>query len=189
MEKIIRDASLEDAEDIAKIIMLAFYSDLCNTISNGNGDSGAFDLLKELASLPDSQYSYRNTIICEVDGKTAGGICGYDGGKLHVLRKQLIASLQKRGWRTPDNLTDETKEGEFYLDSLAVYPDFRGMRIASDLIDAATARAARMGFHYAGLLVDIENPEAEKLYTRLGFSRIDTTLFLGHSMYHMQKAL
>lgn len=189
MEKIIRDARPEDAADIAKIIMLAFHRDLCNTISDGNGETGAFGLLKELASMPDSQYSYRNVIICEVDGKIAGGICGYDGGELQELRKQLVASVKKRGWKIPSNLTDETGPGEFYLDSVAVYPDFRGMGIASDLINAATERAARLGFPCIGLLVDFDNPQAEKLYTRLGFHRVGETPFLGHSMYHMQKSL
>jgi hypothetical protein len=36
-----------------------------------------------------------------------------------------------------------------------------------------------------GLLVDFENPDAERLYKSVGFERADVKDFLGHKMWHL----
>ena len=40
-----------------------------------------------------------------------------------------------------------------------------------------------------GLIVDIDKPQAEALYARLGFIHIGYKEFFGHQMKHMVKAL
>ena len=42
------------------------------------------------------------------------------------------------------------------------------------------------GHEHVGLIVDFDNPRAEKLYASLGFVRMEATKFLGHDMWHMQ---
>lgn len=37
------------------------------------------------------------------------------------------------------------------------------------------------------LIVDSDNPNAERLYTSLGFKRVGTCLFFGHQMWYLQK--
>ena len=132
----IREAEPRDAKQIARIITMAFHPDLCENMSGGNGTDVIFDLMQRLALREDSQYSYRNTLVCEVDGNVAGGACGYDGKDLKRLREALFADL---------------------------------------------------GIRATGLLVDTDNPLAERLYLRLGFERVGVKPFLGHTMYHMQK--
>lgn len=188
MELVIRNAEPRDAKQIARIITMAFHPDLCDNMSRGKGTEAILNLMERLALLEESQYSYRNTLLCEVDGVVAGGACGYDGKDFRRLREALFADLREHGLETPEGLTEETGEGEFYIDSLAVFPEFRGKGIASCLIGAMEQRAAEKGIRATGLLVDIGNPSAERLYTRLGFVRKGIKPFLGHDMYHMQKA-
>ena len=183
----IREAEPRDAKQIARIITMAFHPDLCENMSGGNGTDVIFDLMQRLALREDSQYSYRNTLVCEVDGDVAGGACGYDGKDLKRLREALFADLREHGLPVPDGLTEETEEGEFYIDSLAVFLEYRGHGIASELIGAMVRRAAERGIRATGLLVDTDNPLAERLYLRLGFERVGVKPFLGHTMYHMQK--
>ena len=187
MDVVIRSAEPRDAEQIAMIIAMAFHPELCENMSGGKGIEAVLGMMTRLALRQDSQYSYLNTLICEVDGKVAGGACGYDGKDLKELRKALFADLQEHGLAVPEGLTDETEAGEFYIDSVAVFPEFRGKGIASRLIAAMEQRAAEKGIPVTGLLVDTDNPEAERLYTRLGFERVGPKPFLGHTMYHMQK--
>ena len=47
-------------------------------------------------------------------------------------------------------------------------------------------KATESGHTCIGLLVDEENPQAEKLYRKTGFQRKNPTTFLGHKMWHLQ---
>ena len=86
------------------------------------------------------------------------------------------------------NITeDETEAGEYYLDSIGVLPEFRKMGIATKLIKAMRDKIFAEGHTKFGLIVDFDNPDAERLYTSLGFKRIKTRNFLGHQMWHLQK--
>lgn len=179
----IRQATVDDALFIANVVAMAI------------ADEGALhaycgkdyvSVLAEIASLEDSQYSYRNALIAEVGGRIAGAVVGYDGAALHALRSNTLAVVEKRTGRLP-NVVDETEPGECYLDSLAVLPEFRGQGIGRKLVSAFCSRAFAQGHECVGLLVDYENPKAEKLYSSLGFERVDTKPFFGHSMWHLQK--
>ena len=62
-------------------------------------------------------------------------------------------------------LEDETAEGELYIDTLSVLPTAQGRGIGSKLV----RHLCEVSSQPLGLLVDVNNPEAERLYTRLGF--------------------
>lgn len=47
------------------------------------------------------------------------------------------------------------------------------------------ARAASLGHNKVGLIVDMEKPQAEALYARLGFEHVGFKEFFGHQMKHM----
>ena len=83
-------------------------------------------------------------------------------------------------------MTDETEDGEFYIDSLAVSSNFRGKGIASQLLQATIERGAELGIPTVGLLVDKGNPKAEALYQRLGFVYVNDSTWGGHPMRHLQ---
>ena len=173
----IRPATAADAPLVAKLVLMALHYDESHTL---------YDVFKELAGRTDAQYSYCNALIAEVDGVPAGAIVGYDGGRLYELREPLQAIMRERQGRELE-IEDETSAGEFYLDSLAVFPQFRGCGVGHMLLDAAAERAFAAGHERVGLIVDFDNPRAEALYSSLGFERVNPTTFLGHNMWHMQK--
>jgi ribosomal protein S18 acetylase RimI-like enzyme len=179
----IREAESRDAKVIAQVVAMAI------------GDTQAlhaycgedyYEVLTEVAVAEDTQYSWRNSLIAEVEGQTAGAIVGYNGALLNKLRKGTLEIVRKHTGHTPD-IPDETEAGEFYLDSIATLPSFRGMGIASTLINALRDKAFAEGHKCIGLIVDMDNPQAEKLYTSLGFERVGTRLFFGHPMWHLQQ--
>ena len=62
-------------------------------------------------------------------------------------------------------LEDETAAGELYIDTLSVLPTAQGRGIGSQLV----RHLCKVSTQPIGLLVDVNNPEAERLYSRLGF--------------------
>lgn len=54
------------------------------------------------------------------------------------------------------------------------------------LLVAMRDRALAEGYEHVGLLVDFGNPDAERLYLSLGFTRMEERQFLGHDMWHLQ---
>lgn len=180
---IIRPATVDDALFIADVVAMAIADEEALHAYCGKE---YISVLAEIASLESSQYSYRNALVAEAGGKPAGAVVGYDGAALHALRSSTLEVVEKRTGRMP-NVADETGEGEFYLDSLAVLPKYRGLGIGRRLLDAFCCNVFAEGHECVGLLVDYGNPEAEKLYSSLGFERVGTKLFFGHSMWHLQK--
>ncbi|MBQ8779254.1 MAG: GNAT family N-acetyltransferase [Alistipes sp.] len=140
-----------------------------------------------MARQESTQYSWRYALVAEVEGITAGAIVGYDGALLGKLREGTYAVIREQIGRTP-TIPDETEAGEFYLDSVGVWPEFRGLGVGRALLDALAEKAFAEGHERVGLIVDFDNPQAEKLYASLGFERVGTKLFFGHKMWHLQKA-
>ena len=62
---------------------------------------------------------------------------------------------------------------------------FRGHGVGSALLQAMTAKAHAEGHADVALIVDQDNPEAERLYARLGFERVGIRMFFGHTMWYM----
>ena len=179
----IREAVASDATLIAQAVAMGIGDE--KALQNYCGEE-YLSLLTQIALDDNTQYSYNNALIAEIDGKTAGAIIGYDGATLHHLRQNTYNIINSSIGRTP-SIPDETEAGEFYLDTVAVLPQYRSMGIGKQLITAFCNRAFSQGHKKVGLIVDFDNPRAEALYTSLGFTRVGTRLFFGHKMWHLQK--
>lgn len=143
-------------------------------------------VLTAIATAEATQYSWQYGLVAEVDGVMAGAIVGYDGGCLEALRTGTFVVLREHIGRVP-TIADETEAGEYYLDSIGVLPEFRGMGVGRALIAAFCDKAFTEGHERVGLIVDFDNPDAEKLYRSLGFERVGERLFFGHQMRHLQR--
>lgn len=194
MEKsdiIIRAARREDAGHIAEAIMMAVGPELVEGIGNGLGREAVKEVFTRLAEMDDSQYSYRNSLVAQAaGGETAGIVVAYDGSILIEARRLFFRLAKERlGWdifeMVPDGEPEvETDPSEYYLDSLAVWPQFRGRGVATALIAAVKARAREAG-KPVGLLCDEHNHRARRLYESLGFHEIGKRPFAGELMSHL----
>lgn len=143
-------------------------------------------VLREIARREDTQYSWKGALVAEVNGIAVGVIVGYDGTMLHDLREGTFLVLRERLGRIP-MIVDETEAGEYYLDSVAVLPEYRGYGVGRALVREFCNKAFAEGYERVGLIVDIDNPKAEKLYTSLGFRRVGMRQFFTHQMWHLQR--
>ena len=181
----IRRARKEEAAQIAELFMLAWPVEEILE-SNGIPYEQLHESMTAIAAAEETIYSYENTFVAEVDGKVVGAMCAYDGADYMRLKQPIVNEL---GADSGFAQLKETKAGEFYLDSVGVLPEYRGRGIASSLFEAQCERAASLGHKVAGLIVDIDKPQAEALYARLGFRYLDDKDFFGHTMKHMVRNL
>ena len=176
----IRKATKADAPLIAKVVVMAIGEEGTRHYCGENHQS----VLEEIARLEDSQYSYRNAVVAEVDGTPAGAAVAYDGANLYRLRDVTLKFIFEHTGKL-HNIEDETDASEVYLDSIAVLPQYRGLGIGKQLLLALKGMAHDKYEKDLGLLVDFENPDAERLYKSVGFERMNVKDFLGHKMWHL----
>ena len=183
MKIIVRSATREDAAVIAKAVAMAIGDE--EALHSYCGDK-YLEVLTEIARRESTQYSWCYALVAEIGGVAAGAIVGYDGRLLKELRDGTFAILRESIGRTP-TIADETEAGECYLDSVAVLPEFRGIGVGRELINAFCDKAFSENGDCVGLIVDCDNIEAEKLYNSLGFNRVGTRDFFGRQMWHLQR--
>ena len=66
----------------------------------------------------------------------------------------------------------QTVLGETDMMNIAVHPDYRNRRIATDLIEALVSALSKQGSHSLMLEVRASNEPAQNLYTKLGFDSV-----------------
>lgn len=189
----IRKALKEDARKIAEAIIMAIGEDHAMGMANGHDLETVIGVFKTLAESKDAQYSYTNALVAETEsGETAGIVLAYDG-KILIEARRLFFRLAKErfGWDIFDLVPDgeppvETDPTEYYLDTLAVWPEYRHRGIATRLIKAVEEKAGNAG-KPVGLLCAKDNERAHALYSQLGFREIGERPFAGEMMRHMQK--
>lgn len=183
----IQPAIREQAESIAQLIMTAMTDECCLFFI---GENQTLDDFKQamicLVNDEQSQYSYTNTLVALHNNDVVGICVSYDGKDLRFLRSKFIEIAKVRFNRDFADMNDETQEGELYVDSLAVKKSFREKGIAQKLLKATIEKARNLHINHVGLLVDCNNPLAEKLYSKVGFQYVNDSSWGGHSMKHLQ---
>ncbi len=183
MEFKIEKATEHDAPLIARAVAMALGIDID---ADDDRSKKARQIFGTLASRTDAQYSYLNTLkAVAADGTTAGMLVNYDGALLHALRGAFFETVEAIAGKNLRGMSDETDPGEWYLDSLAVWPEYRHCGIGRALLKAGIANAAAAG-KPAGLLVDKENAGARKMYEAMGFRKVGDRPFAGIMMDHMR---
>lgn len=142
-----------------------------------------------MCSREDVLYSWKNAVVAEVDGVVAGCLISYNGADYRSMREVTFPLIAAASGNDFSSMEMETAEGEYYLDSMAVLPEFRGRGVATQLLRAGITRAYMLLVPRAAMVVSPENPRAQKLYESLGF-RFERDMFLfGEDYRKMVKKL
>lgn len=184
------DSSLTDAPLIGDVVVSAIGEEHARGFDPDGNLDRVRELFGTLAGRVDSQYSCINTVkAVDENDNVMGFAVGYDGAVLQRLRRAFISEVKRlMGRDLEGQIPDETGPGEFYLDSLGVFPDYRGRGVGRALIEAMAARAAAAG-KPLGLLCEKSNRRARRLYDSLGFRKVGETPFAGVLMDHLQRPL
>lgn len=183
----IRKANPADAATVVPILFQAMQ-EVAFKLAGTTNEAVVRPIFEHFFREPGNQYSYENTLVYEDEKGIGGIIVGYDGARLEALRAPVFAYIEAQLGHSYQP-GDETGPGEYYLDSIAVTPASQGKGIGRRLIVAAEDRAREEGHQRTGLLVSDENPDAQRLYERLGYVVQEVITFSGGKYLHLVKTL
>lgn len=173
----IRKAKREDAAFVAWTMLTALDMDTSDLSKAAHICSDGFGL-----------YSWKNALIAEEDGRLIGCIISYPGDKYLQFREYTWPKL----WTDIDpdlmkNTPHETEPGEYYLDSMAILPEYRGSAIGKKLMLAAIEQGKKMGYEKFTLIVDVDKPHLHDYYSELDFNDMGPIRFFTHLFTKMIK--
>ncbi len=178
----LRDATLDDAPFIARVVLAGI--DMLDIDAVLLDEQHAiYEHLMDICRMDDTLYSYLNTRIAEIDGNRVGALVAYDGARYAALRAKTFGLVQQSSGMDLSRNAMETGPGEFYLDSMAVLSDFRGLGIGKTLMRDRMDYALRNGFQKVTLLVDKDKPRLQRYYESDGFA-FDEEMFVFGSWYN-----
>lgn len=180
----IRKATLEDADLIAAHLLMAM-EDIVYKFIGEYDPIKAKEFMLYFVEKENNQYSYQNCWVAEVNKVVVAAVNLYDGAKLTELRQpvvEYIRNLHNNDFKPED----ETGPGEHYIDTLGVSPDQRGKGIGSKMLQFLINEYVSKQGNTLGLLVDEENPDAKRLYLKLGFENAGKKTIFGKNMEHLQ---
>ena len=148
-----REATANDAYFIAEGFHMALH---------GKRSPEEITAFAEKICTDDVLYCARNTLICEYNGETAGMLIAYDGSGYRAMKERTMALVKEHFGIEFPGMDDETAAGEYYIDSLAVWPQHRGIGMGRALLERGIAEGLRRG-----LKVTLE--EGPKPLHRAGF--------------------
>ena len=174
----IRDATLDDAPFIARVVLAGI--DMLDIDEKLPDEQRAiYEHLMDICRMDDTLYGYLNTRIAEVDGNRVGALVAYDGARYAALRAKTFGLVQQTSGMDLSRNAMETSPGEFYLDSMAVLSDFRGLGIGKMLMRDRMDYAFYNGFQKVTLLVDKDKPRLQHYYQSLGFVFVEEMFVFG----------
>ena len=180
----LRKARPAEARFIARNIMASIGREVF-TEPFSKDDFECLVALEEVCGMPDTLYSYRNTLVATVNDIPVGSLTSYNGALYTQLRDRTFSILKARLGNIFPEGDDETREGEYYLDAMAVLPSFRGHGIAKLLIREALDVAEGLGFADVTLLCNVSKPGLLEYYKGLGFTEDGTLNCFGRSFVRM----
>jgi len=181
---IIRKAVFEDAKEIVPHLLLAM-GDIAYKFIGRNDYETAKEFLFYFAARENNQYSYQNCYVAEENNEILGAVNIYNGADLNALRLPVIEYIRSH-YNAGFAPEDETESGEFYIDALGVEPKQQGKGIGSQLLEFLIDEFVTKNHQILGLLVEVDNPSAKKLYLKLGFKPIGIKTLVGKKLEHLQ---
>jgi len=147
-------------------------------------------LIKMLYGKPENPFSREYYWIYEDDGVIKGMLVGFPGMDMHQLEKNIShygkEMFKIAGFRacmqmmahelSLHNYMPPIKDDEFYIQSLAVFPEFRGQKISSALVKCIKEYAHSKEFAKLSLVAESDNRHAIKVYEKFGFVCADETI-------------
>jgi ribosomal protein S18 acetylase RimI-like enzyme len=191
----IRPAVPGDAPSTVPLILEAIGS-IAFVLTGTNNREDAGRILDGFFRRKGNRVSYQNTLVMEdVENvversrEVVGVALIYDGSIARALDGPLEKAAVQTSGLSDYRIPTEAEPSEFYLDTISVDPKCQGRGFGRDLIEASCEQARRIGRDRIGLLVDIENSGAKRLYERLDFRTEGRKQIAGYEYFHMVRDL
>lgn len=127
-----------------------------------------WEIGRERAARDSGGFSYRNSVVAEVDGNIAGALLGYPV----AAEPEPIDPASVPPMFVPLLELENLAAGTWYVNAVATFPDARGLGVGSRLMEWAELRAKALGLGGTSLIVSDANRGARRLYERLGYEEV-----------------
>ena len=137
--------------------------------------------LRRALEYPNGEFGYRHHVVVELDGEVVGAGASFSGrdalGFMPTALRQIFgwygliggARVSRRGLQV-ERVVQVPKGDLHYISHLGVSPELRGHGIGRKLVDHLIELGRAKGRTLAALDVSVENPRAQALYERIGFT-------------------
>ena len=162
----IREAHKSDAAELAQLINLAGEGlPLYVWRQMAAPGEDPWEIGRQRAARDTGGFSYRNSVVAEVDGKVVGALVGYPVAD----EPEAIDADSTPPMFVPLRELENLAPGTWYVNSVAVFPEARGLGLGSALMRCAERTASDLGLRGISLIVSDANDGARRLYERLGY--------------------
>lgn len=183
MTSILRRPVDEEATNCAKLTYIA-GPDLYGYLMVQK-EPKIYDLFNILYKNPGNPSAKENVIVEEESGTIRGLIRACPASDLQqspknvlkmmreILRINGLLNFVKIAFRIKLNkYMSEVEDDEFFIVNLAVFEEYRRQGIARKLLEKAEEMAGGKSLSKLSLYVEINNPDAKKVYERFGFKEV-----------------
>ena len=160
---LIRNAGEEDIPFVAGCVLAAvgLYDFKTSSVETSTAE--------QVCGTDGTLYSFRNARIATVAGTPIGCLVSYPGTIYESARKFTFSFFEKDGHKVHHTDT-ECFPDEYYLDSMAILPAFRGYGIGHILMQDGIRIAREKGFKKVSLIVESDRDNLAEYYASLGFA-------------------
>ena len=188
MDYVIQQAKKEESTQIASLIYAAI-GDIAFHLTGESNEQTMLAKLQKLVEGEHNRHSYLNTFVAvDASSKVLGIVVLYDGKKGAELDRALEKELFNEYSRTI-SIDVEAHDDEYYIDTLCVSTEVRGLGIGTALLKFAEEKAATLGYSKLSLNVEVEKVKARALYKRIGFKETEPWTIINEPFIHMVKRL
>lgn len=161
----LRPARIEDAPILAELVNYA-GDGLPLHLWGKMAEPGerAWDVGRRRAGRPEGGFSYRNATIIEHRGACAGYLIGYE-----IPDAPEPIGIDVPAMFVPLQELENLAPGIWYVNVLAVRPQFRGLGLGTRLLDCADETGRALGKRGMSVIVSDANPGARRLDERCGY--------------------
>lgn len=163
----IRKATPDDADHLAQLINYAGEG-MPLYLWEGMAEDGetAWDVGRRRARREEGGFSYRTAIVAEEDGEVAAALIGYPlPDEPEVIDYDSMPAMF-----VPLQQLEDLAPGTWYVNVLAVHPQYRSKGLGTKLLEIAEQQAAEAGCKGMSIIVSDANAGAQRLYLRCGYT-------------------
>jgi len=179
-----RQALKKDASFIAELI--AISSDGVALIewteeAEKNAEVSALEVGARMYANDHGDYSYRNAVIAEVNGKAVGMLLSFPMGERQSVMP-TAPPFDGSDVFAPYKYLEAPNS--WYICGVALLPEYRGQGIGTKLLDIARQHACNHGFDKLSLVAFEQNVGSVRLYKRNGYHVVDRAPIVAHPLIH-----
>ncbi len=178
----IRAATRDDVPDLSKLLILAaggVVDALYHGLIPGKPTN---EIVERRLQREGTTGSYENCWVAVQDGRVVGELHAYPMDELENDPPDPLIPEERYAVLEPFDHLDPVAAGSYYINVVAVYPEFQGHGIGTQLLDLARAEAEARGFDQLSLVVAEQNRGAVWLYRRCGFEEAARHPAVRHEM-------